>query len=473
MHTEYDAVVIGSGPNGLAAAIALVQSGRSVAVFEAHHEIGGGTRTADLNSDGVLNDVCSAAHPFGAGSPFFRSLPLADHGLEWCNPAIDYAHPLDRGRGAAFYRSIEETTRGLGVDGNHWLKLFDRPAKDFDAIAPVLLGPQPRVPKPSLALVRFGRIAAMTATRVANGFQTDEAKALFLGSAAHAINPLDRLGTAAVGGALIAAGHAFGWPVAKGGSHAITRALASYLKSLGGTVFTDHPINRYADLPPHQLAFFDTSPSALVRIAEERIPSKIASSLNKWRHGPGAFKLDLTINGDIPWDFEPARSAGVVHVIGSPQELQAAEADVAAGRMPKRPFILLGQQYLADPSRSNGTLNPIWMYAHVPNGYDGDATAAMLQQVERFAPGFRERIVSTHAMSCAAFEQYNANYVGGDIAAGATTMRQILFRPRPALNPYRVGPDIYMCSAASPPGAGVHGMCGFHAVRSAINPPRS
>ncbi len=472
--TATDAVVVGSGPNGLAAAVALAQAGHSVTVLEARDEIGGGTRTAELTVPGVLHDVCSAVHPFGVASPFFSSLPLEEHGLTWCWPEVDLAHPLDTGTAGVMYRSIERTAEGLGVDGKAWQRVFGRLSRGFDEIADDLLRPIIHVPKHPLRLVAFGVNALQPATLLARRWRTDEARALFGGVAAHSIQPLERPTTASIGLMLIASGHHVGWPVAQGGSRAITDALASLLRSLGGTIETGVEVTSLADLPPSRVRMFDVGPKALLDIAGDELPSGVRRAYRRFRHGPGAFKIDLAVEGGVPWTAEVARRAGTVHVGGTLEQLAAAERDVGRGVMPERPFVLAAQQHLADPTRSAGDVHPFWAYAHVPTGYTGDATEAILNQVERFAPGFRERIVGTHVTGPAAYEAYNANYVGGDISTGANDPLQVVFRPRIALDPYATGiPGTYLCSAATPPGGGVHGMGGANAAASALRHLRS
>jgi phytoene dehydrogenase-like protein len=464
-----DAIVVGSGPNGLAAAVTLAQAGLSVTVLEAAGDIGGGTRTCELTVPGVLHDVCSAIHPFGVGSPFFASLPLAQHGLEWRWPEVDLAHPLDGGRAGVLVRSLQGTVAGLGPDGSAWARTFGPLAEHFDDIAAEILGPFVHIPRHPLTLARFGLRAGLPATVLARRFRTDDARALFAGAAAHVIHPLNRLGTSAVGVMLIAAGHAAGWPVAAGGSHAITRALASLLEQLGGTIETGVRVTALAELPRAQVTLFDTSPKALVAIAGDRLPARARRAFTRWTYGPAAFKVDLAIDGGIPWTADACRRAGTVHLGGTLEEIASAEIDVHRGRMPERPFVLIGQQYLCDPQRSSGDVHPIWAYAHVPNRYTGDATDAVLGQIERFAPGIRERIVAQHVTDPLEFERYNANYVGGDIATGANNLRQMVLRPRVSRDPYATGiPGVYLCSAATPPAAGVHGMCGNNAARHAL-----
>lgn len=472
MTDAVDAIVVGSGPNGLAAAVTLAQEGLAVTVLEAADTIGGGTRTEELTVPGVLHDICSAVHPFGAASPIFRQWPLAEHGLEWLWPEVDLAHPLDGGRAGVMLQSIDDTAAGLGPDGDAWRQVFGPLAARFGELADDILGPLLHVPRHPLTFLRFGLRALPSATLLARRFRTEEAKALFAGIAAHVIHPLSRPATAAAGVMLTASGHYVGWPVAKGGSQAVSAAMASLLAKHGGTIETGVRVTSLADLPPARIKLFDTSPSGFVAIAGDALPAKTRKALERWRYGPAAFKLDLAIEEGVPWLAEPARRAGTVHVGGPIAQVAAAEADVHRGRMPERPFVLVGQQYLADPQRSAGNVHPIWAYAHVPRGYDRDPSEAMLDQLERFAPGLRERIVARHVMSPAAFTSYNANYVDGDISTGANDLRQMLFRPRLALDPYATGiPGVYLCSAATPPGAGVHGMCGYHAARSALRAP--
>ncbi|MDX6615631.1 MAG: hypothetical protein QOD60_722 [Solirubrobacterales bacterium] len=464
-----DAVVVGSGPNGLAAAVTLAREGVSVRVLEAADRIGGGTRTSELTVPGVLHDECSAAHPMAAGSPFLTSLDLAAHGLEWLYPEVDLAHPLDGEQPGVMVRSIEKTAAGLGGDGAAWRRLFGSSSAHFDAINEDALRPIIHFPKHPIRLARFGIPAATPATIVARRWRTPQAKALFGGVAAHAFSPLNRPMSSSVGCALIAACHAYGWPVAKGGSRSITDALAAVLAAHGGKIETGVRVSSIDELDNPDLILFDLAPGGVAEIAGERLPGRVARAYRGYKHGPGAFKLDLAVEGGVPWTDEACRRAGTVHVGGGFEEIAAAERDINAGRMPERPYTLVGQQYLADPSRSNGDVHPVWTYAHVPSGYDGDATEAILDGIERFAPGLRERIVGQATRSPAEFASYNANYVGGDIITGANGPLQILFRPRFAVDPYATGiPGAYICSAATPPGAGAHGMGGYNAARSAL-----
>ena len=439
-------------------------------MLEAADEIGGGTRTRELTVPGVLHDVCSAVHPFGVASPFLTSLPLAEHGLEWRWPDVDLAHPLDGGRAGVLVRSLPHTVAGLGEDGRAWSRSFRPLVEHFDQLATEVLGPILHVPRHPVTLARFGARAGLPATVFARRFRRDEARALFAGCAAHVFRPLNRPATSAAGVMLAAAGHAYGWPVAAGGSQAITRALAGLLEELGGTIETGVRVTSLAQLPRARVTLFDTSPRALVEIAGDRLPARSRRAFSRWKYGPGAHKVDLAVEGGIPWTAEACRRAGTVHVGGTFDEIAAAELDVYRGRMPERPFMLVGQQYLCDSQRSSGDIHPVWAYAHVPHGYTGDATDAVLAQIERFAPGTRDRVVARHVIDPAGFETYNPNYVGGDIATGANNLRQLVLRPRATLDPYATGiPSIYLCSAATPPNAGVHGMCGHHAALRALD----
>lgn len=465
-----DAVVVGSGPNGLAAAVALAQEGYQVTVLEGANEIGGGTRTAELTVPGVLHDVCSALHPFGVASPFLSSLPLAEHGLVWRWPEIDLAHPLDDGTAAVLYRSIDSTAAALGADGEAWRRTFGPLSSSLDEFAPDVLGPLLRVPAHPLLTAQFGLRAGLPASVLWSRFAGAHAKALFAGCAAHLMRPLNRPASASVGTMLVAAGHRYGWPVAEGGSQAITRALSSLLISQGGTIQTGTVVRSLAELPVSRVTLFDTSPRALADILGDRLGAARAKAYRRFRHGPGAFKVDLAVRGGIPWTASESRQAGALHLGGTAEEVAHVEAEVCVGRMPERPVVLVGQQYLADPTRSAGDIHPIWAYAHVPAGYTGDATEVVLSQIERFAPGFRDTIVGQHVTTPTDYARYNANFVGGDVVGGANTLRQLVARPLLRRNPYETGiPGVYLCSASTPPGGGVHGMCGWQAAQHALS----
>jgi phytoene dehydrogenase-like protein len=464
-----DAIVVGSGPNGLACAVELARNGVAVTVLEAEETIGGGTRSSELTVPGLLHDDCSATHPMAAGSPFLNSLDLARHGLEWLWPDVDLAHPLDDGSAGVMVRSIEDTARGLGEDGAAWRRIFESSSAHFEALLADMMAPIIHVPRHPVRLLRFGIPAAAPAAILARSWRTPQARALFGGVAAHAFAPLTRPMSSSVGCALIDACHAFGWPVAKGGSQAISDALASVLREHGGTIETGRRVTSLSELGDADAIVLDLAPGAVAEIAGERLPARVARAYRRYRHGPGAFKIDLAVEGGVPWVNESCRQAGTVHVAGTFEEIAIAERAINRGSMPERPFALVGQQYLADPGRSKGDVHPVWIYAHVPSGYGGDATESVLGQVERFAPGFRERTVASSVRSPTDLSSYNSNYVGGDIITGANTALQVLIRPRFALDPYSTGIDgVYICSAATPPGAGAHGMNGYNAARSAL-----
>ena len=463
------AVVVGSGPNGLAAAVVLAEHGLDVTVLEAADEIGGGTRTSELTVPGVLHDHCSAVHPMGVASPAFRAMRLDEHGLEWCWPEVDLAHPVDGGRAGVLRRDLAATADSLGADGPRWRRLFGPITDGFDALNEDVLRSILHVPAHPIRLASFGTRALLPATAVARRWHTEEARGLFAGAAAHAFRPLTSVASASVGMALLGSAHAVGWPVARGGTAAINRALASKITSHGGKITTGVRVSSLAEVGGADVVLLDVSPRAAAEIVGDRLPARIRRAYERYRYGPASFKVDLAVQGGIPWTNESVRAAGTVHIGGRLEEIAAAEADVSRGRMPERPFVLLAQQYLADPSRSAGDIHPIWAYAHVPHGYDGDATEAVLAQIERFAPGTRDRIVAMATRSPAEFAAYNPNFVGGDIACGENDLRQILLRPRIAIDPYRTGvPGVYLCSAATPPGAGIHGMSGWNAAHAAL-----
>ncbi len=463
------ATVIGSGPNGLACAVALSQAGVEVTVLEASKTIGGGTRTSELTLPGLLHDHCSAGHPMAVASPFFRTLALEDHGLKWRRAEVDLAHPLEDGDAVAMVRSIDDTATVLGSDGYAWRRLFEGTSAHFDQLNEDLSRPLLRLPRHPVRLAQFGLRAAQPATVFARRLQTPAARALFGGVAAHAFCPLTQPMSAAVGVVLISACHRFGWPVAAGGSRAITDALAELLRLNGATIETDVRVRSLHELDPADAIVFDLAPSAIAEIAGDRLPNRVLRAYRRYRHGPAAFKVDLAVEGGVPWTNEVCRRAATVHAIGSFEQIVVAERQTNRGTMPERPFVLVGQQYLADPQRSSGNLHPIWAYAHVPTHYDGDGENAILDQIERFAPGLRERIVATSVRNPAQLEAENPNYIGGDIVTGTNSPFQIAIRPRLCLDPYSCGASgLFICSAATPPGGGVHGMGGFNAAQSAL-----
>jgi phytoene dehydrogenase-like protein len=463
------AVVVGSGPNGLAAAITLADAGVEVLVLEAADTAGGGTRSSELTLPALLHDECAAAHPLAVDTPFSRRFDLSAHGLTWRWPEVQFSHPLDGGGGAAAFRSVDETAAALGQDGRRWRALFGALADRFEAIGDEILRPMVHAPRHPVALARLGLYSAMPASLLARRWSTAEARALWAGVAAHAMRPLGSPMSSAIGVVLGAAAHRYGWPVAEGGSASISRAMVSMLTALGGRIQTGVRVSSLDELGAPDIVMLDVAPTAAVRIAGDYMPRRVARALSRYRHGPAVFKLDFAVEGGVPWTHEPSRRAGTVHVGGSLREIAEAERRVHHGRMPDAPFVLVCQQYLADPSRSRGDIHPVYAYAHVPAGYTGAATQQIEAQIERFAPGFRDRILARHTRSATQMEAHNANYVGGDVVSGSNHARQLLFRPRVAFDPYSTGiPGVYLCSAATPPGAGAHGMCGYNASQSAL-----
>lgn len=468
------AVIVGAGPNGLACAATLAARGVEVTVIEAQERIGGGTRSAELTLPGLLHDECSGFHPMAVGSLARLGVDLRRHGLEWLWPEVDLAHPLDgggreEGAGAALLRSIDATAAGLGAAGPAWRRVFGPSARDYDALAEDVYRPVAHLPRHPLALARFGAPALLPATLLARRLPSAEARALFGGAAAHSFAPLGAPLSAAVGMALVCSGHRHGWPVARGGSGAIAAALAAAIGERGGRIETGRPVRSLDELPAADAVVLDLAPGAVAELAGGRLPARVARAYRRYRHGAAAFKLDLAVEGGVPWRQEAARRAGAVHVAGSFEELVGVEREINRGRMPARPFVLVGQQYLADPGRSRGDVHPVWTYAHVPAGYPSDAGEAILDQLERFAPGTRERVLARAARGPAALAAANANIVGGDIATGSNVGLRALIRPRLALDPYATGiPGVFICSAATPPGAGAHGICGFNAAQSVL-----
>lgn len=463
------AVVVGSGPNGLAAAVTLAAGGVDVTVLEASDSIGGGTRSGEATLPGLLHDECSGFHPLARNTPFSRQFDLQSHGLQWALPDVQYSHPLDHGHGAAVWQSVDKTAAGLGIDGASYQRIFGSLDARFEAILGEFLQPMVHLPRHPLALARFGAYAALPASVLARRWRTPEARALFAGVAAHAFRPMHTLMSSAIGVALGTAAHHFGWPVAIGGSAAIAGALESLLNSYGGRIHTGVPVRDYRELGNVDIIMLDTSPRAAATILAGAIPTHIARAYRRFRHGPGAFQVSFAVQDGIPWVHEPSRYAGTVHVGGSYAEIADAERRIWRNSMPQQPFVLVGQQSVADPGRAQDDVHPVDVYAHVPAAWTGDATGVIIDQIERFAPGFSRRIRGRRARSVSGIEQMNPNYVGGDIITGANTARQLVFRPRIALDPYSTGvPGVYICSAASPPGAGAHGMAGWHAARSAL-----
>ena len=465
----YDAVVIGAGPNGLAAAITMSQAGASVLVVEAADTVGGGARSAELTLPGYLHDACSAIYPLGVGSPFFRTLPLDKHGLEWVQPPAPLAHPFDDGTAAVLERSVEATADGLGRDAPAYRGLMGPLVRDWEALAVELLGPM-RFPRHPLALARFGLRAVRSAHGLSKGlFEGERARALFAGLSAHSMLPLERPVTAAFGLVLGMAGHAVGWPLSRGGAQRLSDALASYLLSLGGEIVTCTRVESIDEMPQAQAVLCDVTPRQLLSIAGPRFPARYKRKLEGYRYGVGAFKVDWALDGPIPWTAAQCARAGTVHVGGSMEEIGASERAVWRGEHPERPYVLLAQPSLFDPTRAPEGKHTVWAYCHVPNGSAYDMADRIESQIERFAPGFRERVLARSVMPPAVLEQRNPNYVGGDINGGVQDLRQLFSRPTFRLVPYSTpARGVYICSSSTPPGGGVHGMCGYFAARAAL-----
>jgi len=465
---DYDAVVVGSGPNGLAAAITMQQAGLSVLLVEAKDSIGGGLRSAELTLPHFIHDVCSAIHPLAAGSPFFKTLPLKKHGLEFIFPILAAAHPFDDGSAAVLHGSVEQTAHALGEDEAAYLKLMKPLVKDWPLLAADVLGPL-HFPKHPIAMTRFGMKAITSATHLAKRFRSSAAKGLWAGMAAHSIQPLSNVATSASALVLMAAGHSEGWPFPKGGSNFIAKALASYFISLGGTIEKNFYVRSLSQLPSSHTILFDVGPQQLLQIAGDKFSSIYRRQLEKYRYGMGVFKIDWALDGAIPFTASACRQAGTVHVGNTLEEIAAAEQLTAEGKHPEKPFVLLAQQSLFDPSRAPVGKHTAWAYCHVPNGSTIDMTERIEKQVERFAPGFRDLIIGRHVMNTAQIEEYNPNCVGGDIAGGIMDLGQLFTRPALRLSPYKTSAKgIYICSSSTPPGGGVHGMCGYHAARRAL-----
>jgi phytoene dehydrogenase-like protein len=472
MHLDrtYDAVVIGSGPNGLAAAVAIARAGHSVLVVEAKETIGGGTRSAELTLPGFIHDICSTIHSLGYSSPFFKTLPLQEHGLEWCFPPAALAHPLDDGTAILVACSVKETSETLGPDAAVYRRIFSPLVDSWPDLAVDLLGPLPLPPRHPILLARFGLRALWPADIFARtAFRGERARALFAGMAGHSMMPFHKLITAAFGIVLNCSAHAVGWPVARGGSQKIADALASYLHSMGGEIVTGWRVKALDELPSARAVLFDTSPTELVKIAGQRLPDGFRSKLEGFRYGPGVFKVDFALDGPIPWKAKECNQAATLHLGSTFEEIEAAELEVAQGRHPEKPYVLLAQQTLFDETRAPRGKHTVWAYCHVPSGSTFDMTERIEAQIERYAPGFRDCILARHTMNALGLEEYNPNYVGGDINAGIQDIRQQFTRPTARWVPYSTPvKGIYLCSSSTPPGGGAHGMCGYHAAQAVL-----
>jgi phytoene dehydrogenase-like protein len=464
-----DVVVVGSGPNGLAAAVTLARAGLSVHVIEGAVTPGGGCRTEELTLPGFRHDVCSAVHPLAAASPFFTGTDLAARGVRLLTPKVAFAHPLDGGRAAAVAGSVAETAGGLGPDGGAYRRLLDPLVRDVSLTLPAILAPLRSFPGHPLAMARFGLEGLLPASLLARRFRTEEARALLAGVAAHAMLPLTAPLTSGFGLVLMTAAHSVGWPVAEGGSAAITGALVAELTSLGGQVETGRWVQSLDSLPRARAVLLDVSPRQLISLAGDRLGAAHRGALRRFRYGPGACKVDWALSGPVPWQAAACREAGTVHLGGTFEEVARSESEVAVGKVPERPYCIVAQPGVVDPTRAPAGKQTLWAYCHVPAGSTADMADRIEAQIERFAPGFRDLILARAVRTAAGMEQYNPNYVGGDINSGAGTLRQTIFRPTARWNPYRTAlRGVYLCSASTPPGGGVHGMCGAWAARTAL-----
>ncbi|MBA2299379.1 MAG: NAD(P)/FAD-dependent oxidoreductase [Chloroflexi bacterium] len=470
MTAELDAVVVGAGPNGLAAGIRLALEGHEVMVVEAAETIGGGSRSSELTLPGFVHDVCAAVMPLGAGSPFLRSLPLGDHGLKWIQPPVPAGHPLDDGSIVLLHRSVDDTAAALGRDAGAYRRLLGPLVERWGALAEATLGPVTGGIRHPVVMTRFGVPGMLSAHVLASaGFKDERARALFAGMAGHSILPLSRPFTSAFGLMLSVTGHAEGWPIPRGGAGRFVDAMASYLTSIGGRIETGRLVTSLEELPRSRVTLFDLNPAQVARIAGDRLPEAYRDRLRRFRQGPAAFKLDLAIDGPIPWRNPALLEAGTVHLGGTMDEIAAGETVVARGGHPERPYVLLAQQSLFDDTRAPEGRHTVWAYCHVPARSTVSMTDAIEAQIERFAPGFRERVLARHEISPMDYAAYNANYVGGDISGGAHDGLQLFARPVLRFNPYSTPePDLFICSASTPPGGGVHGMSGYHGAGAAL-----
>lgn len=465
----YDAVVIGSGPNGLAAAITMLRAGKRVLVIEAKETPGGGMRTGELTLPGFLHDICSAIHPLGIGSPFFRSLPLSEHGLKWIYAPAALCHPLDNGQAALLVNSVAETAKTLREDSENYRRLIEPLVSKWDLILPEILAPF-HIPAHPFALLKFGLSAIQSAAKFSKRrFNSALTRGFFAGLAAHSIVPLEEPVTAAFALVLGILGHTAGWPMPEGGSQSIALALTSYIKSLGGEFLLNTNIKSLDELPASDIVLFDLTPKQILSIAGERLPKGYRHELGNYRYGPGVFKMDIAVKSPVPFKSPECTLAAVVHLGGTIEEIAHSENEVWQGRHPERPFIILAQQSLFDKTRAPAGNHTVWAYCHVPNGSETDMSERIISQIERFAPGFRSTILSQHKMNAHDFQAYNSNYIGGDINGGVQNWRQLFTRPALSLTPYRTpAKGIYICSSSTPPGGGVHGMCGYYAARTAL-----
>lgn len=466
--TDYDAIVVGSGPNGLSAAIMLQQHGLRVLLIEGKDTVGGGTRTAQLTLPGFMHDVCSAIHPLAALSPYLSTLPLQQYGLEFIYPPVAAAHPFDDGSCAALTQSVTVTAQSLGNDAKVYSRLIQPVVDAWPNIVGDILAPL-HLPKHPLRLAQFGLKALQPATKITRRFSTQQAKGLLAGMAAHSIQPLTNIATSAIALVLLASGHVKGWPVAKGGSQAIANAMAAYFTSLSGAIQTGFYITSLKQLPPARAVLFDVTPKQLLQIAGHKFSSLYKWQLQRYRYGMGVFKVDWALDAPIPFTAEACRQAGTIHIGNTLEEIAGSERLTAKGAHAEKPFVLLAQQSLFDATRAPQGKHTAWAYCHVPAGSTKDMTSIIEQQVERFAPGFKDRILARHTFNSAELEEYNPNYIGGDINGGIIDIGQLFTRPALRWSPYKTSAKgLYICSSATPPGGGVHGMCGYHAARRVL-----
>ncbi|MEX0609804.1 MAG: NAD(P)/FAD-dependent oxidoreductase [Balneolaceae bacterium] len=467
--TEFDAVIVGSGPNGLSAGIRLAQEGLRVKILEASSTIGGGTRTQELTEPGFFHDVCSAVHPTAVSSPFFRSLNLENHGLEWIHPKYPFAHPLEDGKAMVISKSLEKTLATLGKDSKNYRQLYKEFIEHWDLLSEDVFG-ELRIPKHPLITARFGWYGMFSAKLLSNSmFDLAGTKALFAGCAAHSILPLNKAFTASFGLVLGASAHAVGWPFAKAGSASVTKALAKVFESLSGAIETEIEVTSLSQLPSSKTILFDLTPLQISRIAGDKLPSSYKNKLHRFKYGPGVFKMDWALSEPVPWINEKCKEAGTLHLGGTFEEIADSEITAWKGEHHEKPYVLLSQPSVFDESRAPKGKHTLWAYCHVPNGSEKDMSEAIENQIERYAPGFRDTIISKKTMNTRQMETYNPNYIGGDINGGAQIMRQLFGRPVLKWNPYKIPVEgMYICSASTPPGGGVHGMSGFNAAQSVL-----
>ena len=468
--STYDAIIVGSGPNGLAAAITLAQDGQKVLVLEAKDTLGGGTRTAEITLPGFQHDICSAIHPLGVASPFFSRLPLDNFGLEWITPPVALAHPFDDGQAAILGRSIDESAESMGVDKQAYIRLMAPLVGSWQKILEDILGPFPLIPHHPISLARFGLQALRSLRGFAeSNFRGTQARGLFAGLAGHGMLPLEEFTTASIAIVLGILAHAVGWPIPRGGSQAISNAMAAYLNSLGGEIVTGQEVKSLDDLPASQAVLLDITPQQIVKICGDRLPPRYRGQLESYRYGPGVCKVDFALSEAIPWKAADCHRAGTIHLGATLEEISASESAVWRSVNPDRPLVLLAQQSLFDESRAPGGQHTAWAYCHVPHGSSSDVSEQITAQIERFAPGFRDIVLAKHVYTAPQMQAYNPNYVGGDINGGVQDWKQLFTRPVPRWSPYTTPvKGLYICSSSTPPGGGVHGMCGYHAAKRVL-----